>query len=272
MSSTGGAPADGGASCGANTCNTTFFTCCGDTCANLDNDPFHCGKCDTTCSKGEMCLSGKCQKPACIQTNPPQPVCDPPGVCCGTACCGPAELCCSVSGSVTLLYGCFDPSQYGGTCPKGNPGAVCASPETPIATEDGERAIATLRAGDRVYSVDHGRVVAVPILATHRTPVHDHAVVHVELASGAMLDVSAGHPTADGRRFSDLRPGDRLSGAEIKTVRLVPYGAAYTYDILPASDSGTYFAGGVLLGSTLGGAALDARGVDFSMLSMPQGR
>ena len=34
-------------------------------------------------------------------------------------------------------------------------------------------------------------------------------------------------------------------------VETVPYRHEYTYDILPASDSGTYFAGGVLVGSTL---------------------
>jgi hypothetical protein len=34
-------------------------------------------------------------------------------------------------------------------------------------------------------------------------------------------------------------------------VEIVPYGHPYTYDILPASKSGTYFAAGVLIGSTL---------------------
>jgi hypothetical protein len=149
---------------------------------------------------------------------------------------------------------------------------VCASPDTPIATENGDRAIAALRVGDFVYSVDHSRVAAVPIVEVHRTPVNHHRVVHLELESGAVLDISGLHPTADGRKFSELRSGDTLSGVRILSARVVPYSAAYTYDILPASDSGTYFAGGVLIGSTLGGAALTSRGVDYSALSLRAGR
>lgn len=146
---------------------------------------------------------------------------------------------------------------------------VCASPDTPIATEDGNRAIVALRVGDLVYSVDHGRVVAVPIIEVHRTSVTHHRVVRLELESGAVLDISGLHPTADGRKFSDLRSGDALGGVRIRSARVVPYAAAYTYDILPASDSGTYFAGGVLIGSTLGGAALSSRGTDYSAMSLP---
>jgi hypothetical protein len=46
--------------------------------------------------------------------------------------------------------------------------------------------------------------------------------------------------------------------------RVISYGQSFTYDILPDSDSGTYVAGGVLIGSALaapmGGprAAVDA--------------
>lgn len=32
---------------------------------------------------------------------------------------------------------------------------------------------------------------------------------------------------------------------------MIPYGHEHTYDILPDSDTGTYVAGGVLIGSTL---------------------
>src|SRR6185295_18820758 len=106
---------------------------------------------------------------------------------------------------------------------------VCASPDTPIATENGDRAIATLRVGDLVYSVDHGRVVTVPVVEVHRTPVTHHRVVHLELESGAVLDISGLHPTADGRKFSELRSGDVLGGVRIESARVVPYASAYTY-------------------------------------------
>jgi hypothetical protein len=125
-----------------------------------------------------------------------------------------------------------------------------------------------LRVGDRVLSVEHGRVVDVPILEVHRTAVQNHHVVHVELSNGSVLEISAPHPTADGRTFGDLRDTDLLGGVEIDQAMVVPYRYPFTYDILPASDSGTYFAGGVLIGSTLGGDALSSRGTDYSAMSL----
>ena len=54
-----------------------------------------------------------------------------------------------------------------------------------------------------------------------------------------------------GRTFADLASGDRLDGVRVDAVRVVPYGQAFTHDILPDSDSGSYIAGGVLIGSAL---------------------
>lgn len=130
--------------------------------------------------------------------------------------------------------------------------------------------MATLEVGDIVYTVDSGRVVTAPIVLVHRTAVNHHVVVHVELDNGSVLDVSAPHPTADGRLFADLRPGDVLGGVRIANVTRVPYQFEYTYDILPASDSGTYFAGGVAIGSTLGGTALASGARDEAALTLPR--
>jgi hypothetical protein len=103
-----------------------------------------------------------------------------------------------------------------------------------------------------VYSVEHEGVVVVPVLKTSRHRVgHDHHVVEVVLANGAVLRISPGHPTADGRLFGDLAPGDHLGEVEVAAVKLVPYDAEFTYDILPGSSTGFYFAGGALIGSTL---------------------
>jgi hypothetical protein len=81
--------------------------------------------------------------------------------------------------------------------------------------------------------------------------VHAHHVVRVSLSNGSVLEISPGHPTADGRTIGDLRAGDRLAGVEILAAEMVPYTYDHTYDILPASDSGVYFAGGIPIGSTL---------------------
>jgi hypothetical protein len=107
--------------------------------------------------------------------------------------------------------------------------------------------------GDLVYTVDGDAIVAAPILRAGRTPVTRHRVVRVVLESTRTLEISAGHPTADGRTFGDLRAGGRLDSATIQSAEVVPYGHEYTYDILPASSSGDYFAAGLRIGSTLKG-------------------
>lgn len=133
-----------------------------------------------------------------------------------------------------------------GDCP------VCAAPTTPVATPTGERAIASLGVGDLVYSVDHDAVVVVPLVRTGKTKVGAHRVMRVTLADGAILEVSAGHPTADGRTFGELRAGGLLDSQHpVASVESVPYRYDATYDILPASSTGTYFAAGALIGSTL---------------------
>jgi hypothetical protein len=96
---------------------------------------------------------------------------------------------------------------------------------------------------------------AVPVAMVHQNPARAHHVIHIELDGGAVLEISAPHPTADGRHFGDLHRGDMLDGKRILAATVIGYSYAFTYDILPASDSGTYVAGGALIGSTLGGSA-----------------
>jgi hypothetical protein len=155
-----------------------------------------------------------------------------------------------VNDAVTITR-CQDPTPAG-TCAVGAPCTACCSANTPIATPHGERAIATLGVGDLVYAVEHDAVVVVPLLkaSRHRVSV-DHRVVEVVLASGAVLHISPRHPTADGRLLGDLALGDHLGDVEVTAVSLVPYHAEFTYDILPATSNGFYFASGALIGSTL---------------------
>ena len=201
-----------------------------------------------------------------------------PPAACGTSTCGPSEICirgrcagcCDLPPECipipagctgTLGCGCFTADPCGGctTCQAvtsdgimcGNCLCACAAPWTPIATPSGPRPIVELRVGDLVYTVDHGQVVVAPIVRVNRRDVTRHAIVRVTLASGAVVEMSGAHPTADGRRFDSLVPGERLGVAEIASVETVPYDPPHTYDILPASDTGTYFVGGAWIGSTL---------------------
>jgi len=115
----------------------------------------------------------------------------------------------------------------------------------------GERPIAELRVGDLVYSVEDGAIVPVPLISVGRTPVTHHHVVRLVFRDGRSLEISAGHPTADGRTFGDLLAGGQLDSHEIISAEIVPYMHAFTYDVLPDSKTGTYFAAGALIGSTL---------------------
>ena len=100
----------------------------------------------------------------------------------------------------------------------------------------------------------------------NRSPVTGHVVRRVTLATGAALEISGGHPTADGRLFENLRAGDMLDGVAIESVSTEPYAHPYTHDILPDSDTGAYFAAGALIGSTLARDALQV-GVPTEPLS-----
>jgi hypothetical protein len=79
---------------------------------------------------------------------------------------------------------------------------------------------------------------------------HGHEVVRLALADGRVVFVSPGHPTLDGRRVADLANGARYDGSTIVSAARVAY-SGFTYDVLPSGPTGTYFANGILLGSTL---------------------
>ena len=129
-------------------------------------------------------------------------------------------------------------------------GAICCSPDTLILTPSGERRIESIEAGDLVYTVGHRMA---KVLRATSTAVTDHRVMRVVLASGSVLEISPWHPTADGRIFGDLHTGDVIDGVRVECAELVPYGHGRTFDILPDDPSGTYYAGGVRIGSTLRG-------------------
>jgi hypothetical protein len=78
-----------------------------------------------------------------------------------------------------------------------------------------------------------------------------HLMVHLRLADGRDLLASPGHRTADGRALGSLAAGDALDGSNITVWELVPYNGTRTYDLLPAGPTGTYWADGILLSSTL---------------------
>jgi hypothetical protein len=135
------------------------------------------------------------------------------------------------------------------TCP------ICLAAGTLIDTPAGSIPVQDLRPGMLVWTLDKtGARVAQPLVRVSRTIVpSNHQVIHLVLDDGRALWVSPGHPTADGRRVGQLQVGDLLDGARVLSAGRVPYAGFATYDLLPAGDTGFYWAAGILLASTLSG-------------------
>jgi hypothetical protein len=218
---------------------------------SCDDPTLACWYDDSTICRCMPCVGGS-EYPICQPIDPPEWFCKQSDSACpnpmpqaGSSCDKSSELNCGPSCELPIRCrdGVWQYEQE--ACP------ICAAPDTPIATPQGERPIAQLAPGDLVYSVEGNGIVVVPILRVGSTPVQDHRVIRVELESGSVLEISPGHPTADGRKFADLVAGDRLDRDAVLSAEVATYTYARTYDILPGSSTGTYFAGGALIGSTL---------------------
>jgi hypothetical protein len=130
---------------------------------------------------------------------------------------------------------------------------ICLARGVMIATPDGPRRVQTMRVGDAIWTVDaaghriRGQVLTVGSMRAPRA----HQVVQLRLDDGRVLRASPGHPLADGRLLGTLRIGDRVDGARVIGVRRLPYGNGATYDLLAGGPTGSYWANGIILDSTL---------------------
>ncbi len=154
----------------------------------------------------------------------------------------------TIDGHGAISLESHDPTQFParGGCP------ICLAAGDRIATPNGQVPVTQLRPGMLIWTADAaGHRVAAPLsLVGHTHAPFGHRVIRLVLADGRTVVASPGHPTADGRQIGELSPGDLLDGSRVKTTELIPY-VGDTWDLLPASPTGEYWADGVLLGSTL---------------------
>jgi hypothetical protein len=130
---------------------------------------------------------------------------------------------------------------------------ICLARNTRIATPGGFVRVQDVRVGMAVWSTDRtGHRIRAVVTKIGRTPVPPtHQVVRLVLADGRTVLVSPGHPTPDGSPVGSLRDGMAFDGSRVVSAELVSYAGGFTFDLLPSGPTGTYFANGVLLGSTL---------------------
>ncbi|HSI06840.1 MAG TPA: hypothetical protein VLC93_20285, partial [Myxococcota bacterium] len=133
------------------------------------------------------------------------------------------------------------------SCPR------CLAATTRIATPTGAVPVTQLRAGSLVWTRNAaGARVAAPVLRLASTPApRDHVMILLVLSDGRTVAASPNHPLADGRSMGNLRAGHEVDGAVITSVTFVAYDSSATYDVLPAGDTGVYWADGVPLATTL---------------------
>lgn len=136
----------------------------------------------------------------------------------------------------------------------------CLASNTKISTPKGQINVQEIKTGTKVWSIDKdGEKVVSVIKSVAKTPAPpNHEVIHLVLADKHEVWVSPDHPVANiigsrmsQLRVSDLKPGDSYDGSKVIQVSRIKYWDKYTYDILPDSETGYYYANGILLGSTL---------------------
>jgi hypothetical protein len=129
----------------------------------------------------------------------------------------------------------------------------CLPPDTLIDTPAGGVAILELEVGSVIWTQDReGKRVAAPVANVVSPQVRGaHTVAEIQLADGRSVTASLQHPMLGDRLARELQVGELYDGSEIRRIRILDYAEPHTYDLLPAGDTGIYWANEVRVLSTL---------------------
>jgi hypothetical protein len=137
--------------------------------------------------------------------------------------------------------------------PSFNTHPICLTKGTMIATPLGQIPVESIKVGMLVWTMDiSGKRVTAPVLETRAVYVSQtYRALSLTLEDGRTITASPGHPTADGKRLDQYRVGDQLDGSTVIRMESVRYEESQTYDLLPDSPTGVYWANGIMLKSTI---------------------
>lgn len=129
----------------------------------------------------------------------------------------------------------------------------CLAEGTLISTPGGDIPVEQITEGSDVWTYDEsGNQVLTAIIMVNKTAVPEaYIICKIMLDDGRNISLSYLHPCRDYKPAGLLKPGDLYDGSRVISVGMVPYMQKYTYDILPAGETGLYRANGVVVGSTL---------------------
>lgn len=201
--------------------------------------------------------TGGFAKPPTPSPPPPPPRPNPT-----TSCRADARHCCLPDGRLVEPGGCqpsypdnVEPATRrspDGRCVRIECHLKCLPANALIATPFGPVPVSTLSVGALVWTATAaGARVAAPLVAIESIPLAgDHSIALVRLDDGRTFRASSSHPLIDNTLVGALVLGALVDGARVTAIETLPYRGA-TWDLLPAGETGTYWADSVRLGSTL---------------------
>lgn len=123
---------------------------------------------------------------------------------------------------------------------------------TLIATPRGAVPVENLHGGSSVWSrTEQGERIVAEVMNAARLPSPQlRMILRLQLSNGTEVAATRRARLADGREIGELAEGDPVGGERVVGIRNEPYPGEAVYDLLPGSETGVYWANGILFRSS----------------------